>query len=68
MLYAWNYFVLAAVREPGERELRIGFDLHARELEMVGVMTETGWLIYHAMTPPSRKTRNEISRALGEGK
>ena len=29
----------------------------------VGVMTREGWIVYHAMTPPSKKTLKEISDA-----
>lgn len=64
VVYAWENFSWAAIRSPGEEELRIGFDLRARELEMVGVALTDGWLIFHAMTPPSKKTRNEVRNAL----
>ncbi len=60
---AWENYALAATRVPGERELRIGYDLHGRCLEMVGALTDEGWLIYHAMTPPSKKTMREASKA-----
>ena len=40
-----------------------GCDAKGRLLEMVGVMTKEGWLVYHAMTPPSKKTIKEIERA-----
>lgn len=62
--WAWEHFLYAAVRIPGERELRTGFDQRGRGMEMVGVLTENGWLVYHAMIPPSKKTRLEIERAL----
>lgn len=65
VIYAWQNFHVAAVRIPGEREMRVGFDFKGRELEMVGVLTVDGWLVYHAMTPPSKKTRSEIKRAKG---
>lgn len=57
--YAW-----AATKELGERELRVDFDGLGRELEMVGVLTTDGWLAYHAITPPSRKTMREVEQAL----
>lgn len=61
--FAWENPVVRAVRVPRERELRIGFDKRGRELEMVGVILETGdTLVYHAMTPPSKKTRREVDR------
>lgn len=64
IICAWMNFEVAATRTPGERELRIGRDPHGRELEMVGVLTIEGWLIYHAMTPPSKKTRKEVEKAM----
>lgn len=65
VIYAWLNYRYAATRIPGEQEIRTGFDLKGRELEMVGVLTEEGWLVYHAMTPPSKKTRKEIRQAKG---
>lgn len=62
VITAWESFELAATRVPGEREMRIGYDARGRCLEMVGVLTESGWLVYHAMTPPSKKTLTELRR------
>lgn len=61
--WAWNNYVSAAVRDAREREMRIGFDLKGRAIEMVGVFMDDDWLVFHAMTPPSRKTYEEIDRA-----
>lgn len=41
-----------------------GFDEEGREIEMVGTLTKDGWLVYHAMTPPSTKTHREIERVV----
>ena len=61
--YAWEHYIVGAVRVPAEREVRIGLDSQGRELEMVGVLLDDGsWLIYHAMTPPSKKTEREIEK------
>ena len=39
----------------------LGFDTKGRLLEVVAVRLEDGsWLIYHAMTPPSNKTFEEL--------
>ena len=57
---AWENCSIRAVRTVLEREVRLGFDCAGRELEMIGVMLGDGWLVYHAMTPPSKKMRNEI--------
>ena len=61
--YAWEHFREATIREVTLREMRIGFDKRGRLLEMVGVLTMDGWVIYHAMTTPSKKTLNEIEKA-----
>ena len=44
--------------------MRVGYDLKGRRIEMVGRLLEDGWFIYHAMTPPSKKTEREIVKAL----
>lgn len=63
--YAWEHFREVAIREVAFREMRIGFDRKGRLLEMVGVLTVDGWVVYHAMTPPSKKTLSEIEKAKG---
>lgn len=48
--------------------MRTGYDLHGRYIEMVGVLLSDGvWLVYHAMTPPSKKTLKEIEAARRRG-
>lgn len=42
--------------------LWIGIDAKGREVEMVGVPTETGYLVYHANTPVSKRVREEIRK------
>lgn len=43
---AWEGYHVGAVRVPGEREVRLGFDGRGRELEMVGALLEGGeWLV-----------------------
>lgn len=70
--------VLAAWKSPLDMLLRvdslnfpeyvcIGYDPKGQLLEMVGTMTNDGWLIYHAMTPPSKKTLKEIEEARRRG-
>ena len=63
--YAWEHPTLSATRIVKERELRVGFDLKGREIEMVGALTADGWLVYHGMTPPTKKTRKELEMAKG---
>ncbi len=34
---------------------------------MAGRLLEDGWPVYHAMTPPSKKTEREIAEAMRRG-
>ena len=63
VIWAWENYVDRTDREVTERELRIGFDGKGRELEMVGALSKGNWLVYHAMTSPTKKTRAEIEKA-----
>lgn len=39
----------------------VGFDARGRFVEMVAVRSTDGdWLVYHAMTPPSKKVLAEV--------
>ena len=63
VLSAWENTVAVAYRIDGEaeRQVGIGTDRNGRLLEMVAARTkEGGWIVYHAMTPPSRKTLAEL--------
>ena len=63
---AWQNAYYEALRpdSPNFPEyLWIGTDGNGREIEMVGVPTERGWLVYHANTPLSKRTRDEVDRA-----
>lgn len=43
------------------RYIAIGADMHGRLVEMVGQKATLGtWVIFHAMTPPTRKTLAEL--------
>ena len=65
---AWESYCFAAVRIPGECEMRTGYDPQGRYIEMVGVLLADGaWLVYHAMTPPRKKTLREIENARRRG-
>ena len=49
------------MKDPNEY-VALGFDNDGRLLEVVAIRLENGdWLIFHAMTPPSDKTFNELS-------
>ena len=63
---AWNN-VLASVprldKDPDEYAA-VGIDTKGRYIEMVAKRTRDGnWLIYHAMTPPTKKMKAELARA-----
>ena len=63
--HAWQHFYYEALRpeSPNFPEyLWIGRDAQGREVEMVGTMTNEGWLIYHANTPVSKSVKSEIER------
>jgi hypothetical protein len=63
---AWENSYYEALRpdSPNFPEyLWIGEDNRGREIEMVGVPIQDGWLIYHANTPVSRRTKIEVKRA-----
>ncbi len=60
---AWENQYCAVLRETdcGFRYVAVGYDSRNREIEMVAIGLEDGvWLIYHAMTPPSAKTYDEL--------
>ena len=63
---AWENAYYEALRpdSPNFPEyLWIGIDSHGREIEMVGVPIVSGWLIYHANAPLSKRTRDEVESA-----
>lgn len=63
--FAWEHAYFEALRpnSPNFPEyLWIGEDGEGREIEMVGVPTEHGWLIYHANTPLSKRVQEEVER------
>ena len=60
---AWETALVSTPRimkDPNEY-VALGFDNNGRLLEVVAIRLENGdWLIFHAMTPPSDKTFNEL--------
>ena len=62
--HAWMSRVATAARRTGHSDqiVAVGFDSHGRLLEMVAVVQEDGTpLIFHCMTPPSKKTLRETN-------
>ena len=66
VLHAWHRRYYTALRPESENFpefLWLGEDANGREIEMVGTITKRGYLIYHANTPLSRRTRIEVQFA-----
>jgi hypothetical protein len=64
VLAAWDSCIRTGTRNRGayDHTVAVGFDNKGRFLEMVAVLESTGiWHIFHAMTPPSRKTLMELN-------
>jgi hypothetical protein len=60
---AWNNVLLSAPRRKviPFRWIAIGMDSKGRLLEMVARRNDNGlWLIYHALTPPTKKFYQEL--------
>lgn len=65
VLTAWRNMLLSAPRDDGTGSwVSIGMDGNGRLLGIVSVHNSAGqWLIYHAMTPPTKKTMKELGAA-----
>lgn len=62
-LSAWNNAFEFAKRDTSEKDLyvAVGFDTKGRLIEVVAAREDDGrFLIFHAMTPPSKKTLGEL--------
>ena len=63
---AWRNSYYEALRADSQNYpeyLWIGVDSKGRDVEMVGTLTDDGWLIYHANTPLWRRVRLEVEKA-----
>lgn len=62
VLAAWENFVrMEHRREPNSQQAAaVGFDSKGRLLEMVAVAKGDDYLVYHAMTPPTKKMLTEL--------
>ena len=62
ILYAWNNFLRLQHRgSPHEGEVvAVGHDKSGRLIQMVAAEREFGYLIYHAMTPPTERVLIEL--------
>ena len=62
VLTAWRNMLLSAPRNNGTGSwVSVGMDGNGRLLEMVSVHNSAGqWLVYHAMTPPTKKTMRKL--------
>jgi len=63
VLDAWNNCIHARRREDKDSNeyIAIGSDQNGRLIEVVAKLDADAWLIYHAMTPPSKKTLKELA-------
>jgi hypothetical protein len=64
VLHAWRSSIVLVERIsamlPDAILVAVGFDAKGRQIEMVGAVKSTGAVhIFHAMTPPSKKTKRE---------
>lgn len=60
VLAAWQRTIEFIHRADTDQWVVIGPAPDGRMVEMVAEKLPQGWLIYHAMTPPTRKTTTEI--------
>lgn len=63
VLSAWSNAIAIVRRETAEADfyVAVGFDANSRPIEMVAVKEDDGsMLIFHAMTPPTKKTLREL--------
>jgi hypothetical protein len=60
---AWENVQDYTIRESftGDRMVVVVYDTKARVCEVIGLHKPYGWLLIHAMTPPTDKTRREIA-------
>ena len=60
---AWTNVLAYTIRESfsGDRMVVVGYDTNARPCEVIGIRKHYGWLIIHAMTSPTDKTKREVA-------
>ena len=63
VLAAWQRTIEFIHRADTDQWVAIGPAPDGRMVEVVAESLPQGWLIYHAMTPPTRKTTAEIRSA-----
>lgn len=61
-VYIWTFRV-----EESEREIFVGIGkgFHDRDIELIAAMSDGNYLIFHAMTPPTRKIKLEVGLLRG---
>lgn len=59
VIEAMNNIVASALRDNGHW-CSIGFVLHARPLEMIYKIVGDVVIVYHALTPPTKKFQKEV--------
>ena len=63
IIHAWNHFIRRQHRKtPHEDQLvSVGLDSKGALMEIVAVQNSKGFLIYHALRPPSEKILRELN-------
>ena len=67
--FAWSNAIASRPRldRDPEEHLALGFDANGRLLEMVGICDKEGdWLVFHALTPATKKAKRELGFAQEE--
>ncbi len=62
---AWRQYFRQRRRaeSDGNQVVSVGIDQKGRLIQMIGVITEDGVLIYHALTPPTENVLSELGLA-----
>ena len=62
ILYAWDKFVSKRNRDIPNTDqiIAVGFDRKGRFVQMVGIISHKGTMVYHAMSPPTASFLAEV--------
>lgn len=61
VLAAWRDPLFSIQRPGGDQWVVLGYDERGRLLEMIAVLQDSQWIVFHAMTPPTKKIKAEIA-------
>lgn len=61
VVHAWNHMLKHAQRDIDEDVyIAVGIDLKGRVIEMIARKKNDIWVVYHALTPPTKKVLKEL--------